>query len=377
MKNKRILLVVWEKLDTLGGVQTYNKLLIQIIENNFKNIDIDIDILLTGNSYKDINDYDKYNNEYTYYKISINTKNVYINQLFSNICARKKIKELLNNKKYNLIIDSTGIYFKKIAKWDNYFLVQHNTFDFYQSKLQKNFIGFCKKIIQLIFGARFPFNKTKNIILFDEKNKEEYQKLFKNPNQNITCISLSSKYKSNIENIWNRKNIIFFGRFSNQKNIKELININNNINKIDFYGSTEQSKYSQDVFKILKENNWYKGVLNENNLYTTINKYKFSINYSLFEGFPFSVIESLACGVPVIIRDSFTSASFLTSYDKRLLIPKNATTKEAIQQINSLLNLNDEEYYKLCEKALRFFEENLSYEIFEKRWLEIFNKFLN
>ncbi|MBO6073248.1 hypothetical protein J6P59_06640, partial [bacterium] len=63
----------------------------------------------------------------------------------------------------------------------------------------------------------------------------------------------------------------------------------------------------------------------------------------------------------------FTSASFLTSYDKRLLIPKNATTKEAIQQINSLLNLNDEEYYKLCEKALRFFEENLSYEIFEKR----------
>lgn len=61
MKNKRILLVVWDKLDTLGGVQTYNKLLIQIIENNFKNIDIDI--LLTSNSYKDINDYDKYNNE--------------------------------------------------------------------------------------------------------------------------------------------------------------------------------------------------------------------------------------------------------------------------------------------------------------------------
>ncbi|MBO6042686.1 glycosyltransferase [bacterium] len=108
-------------------------------------------------------------------------------------------------------------------------------------------------------------------------------------------------------------------------------------------------------------------MLNSNSLYETINKYKFSINYSLYEGFSFSVVESLACGVPAIIKDSFTSASFLTSYDKRLLIPKDATIKEAIHQINSLLNLKDEEYYELCKKALIFFKQNLSYEIFEKK----------
>ena len=372
-ESKNILLILEDKLNTIGGVQKYNKALINIVKNNFKNINIDVFLPL----FTEINEHEQYNEINNIYVNNFSIKNKYINQLLIPFYARHGIKEIIKQNNYNLVIDSTGIYFKYLSKLNNYFLIQHNSFEAYQFKLQKTFTSFLKRTIKILFGARFPFNKTKNIILFDEKNKEEYQKLFKNPNQNITCISLSSKYKSNIENIWNRKNIIFFGRFSNQKNIKELININNNINKIDFYGSTEQSKYSQDVFKILKENNWYKGVLNENNLYTTINKYKFSINYSLFEGFPFSVIESLACGVPVIIRDSFTSASFLTSYDKRLLIPKNATTKEAIQQINSLLNLNDEEYYKLCEKALRFFEENLSYEVFEKRWLEIFNKFLN
>ena len=376
MKNKRILLIAWHKLNTLGGVQTYNNLLIKIIEKYFKNIDIDV--FLTCRSNKKNND--KYNNKYLYYESGLNTKNIYINELFSNICARKNIKKLLNEHDYNLIIDTTGTYFKKISKLDNYFLIQHNNFDFYRSRLQKNFIGFCKKIIKIIFGERFAFDKTKNIVLFDEKNKEQYQKLFKNANVNINCISLCSNYKFNINNIKdiiNRKNIIFFGRFCNQKNIKELININNDLNKIDFYGSYDSTKYSKDVFKELVQKNWYKGILNPDNLYTTINKYKFSINYSLFEGFPFSVVESLACGVPAIIRDSFTSASFLTSYDKRLLIPKDATEQEAIKQINSLLNLKDEEYLELSNNAFKFFQENLSYEIFEKRWLEIFNKFLN
>ena len=376
--NKNVLLILTNELRNVGGIEAYNKLLIKIIEKNFENINIDI--LLTSATHQDINDDDKYNNKYKYYKNCINTKFTYINQLFSYIFPRKKIKKLLNKQNYNLIIDSTGTYFKKIAKWDNYFLIQHFPFEVYKSKFQKNFIGFIKRIIKIIFGARFPFDKTKNIILFDNDNKELYFNLFNN-NANIRCIALCSQNKKEVldskQILSNRENIIFFGRLAFQKNIKGLMTINNIINKIDFYGSIEPTKYSKEVYKVLQEKKWYKGVLDQNNLYTTINKYKFSINYSFFEGFAFSIVESLSCGVPVIVKDSFTSANFLTSYDHRLLIPKNATNEEAIKQINSLLNLSDEEYLELCKKAFRFFQENLSYEIFEKKWLEIFNKFLN
>ena len=376
--NKNVLLIVPYKLDKVGGIETYNKLLIKIIKNNFLNINIDI--LLTEISIKQIDKNEKYDDIYQYHVNNFKSKNIYINWFLSPLLVKKTINQLLNKKKYSLIINSTSIYLKQLVRLNNYFLIQHNSFNVYKFKEIKNFSNFIKKISRILLFQKFPFDKTKNVILFDNDNKELYFKLFNN-NANIHCIALCSQNKKDAldskQIILNRENIIYFGRLGFQKNIKGLMTINNSINKIDFYGSTEPSKYSKEVYKGLQEKKWYKGVLNQNNLYTTINKYKFSINYSFFEGFPFSIVESLSCGVPVIVKDSFTSANFLTSYDHRLLIPKNATNEETIKQINSLLNLNDEEYLELCKKALRFFQENLSYEIFEKKWLEIFNRFLN
>ncbi|MBQ5492438.1 MAG: glycosyltransferase [Mycoplasmataceae bacterium] len=376
--NKNVLLIVPYKLDKVGGIETYNKLLIKIIKNNFLNINIDI--LLTEITIKQINKNEKYDDIYEYHVNNFKCKNIYINWFLSPLLVKKTINQLLNKKKYSLIINSTSIYLKQLARLNNYFLIQHNSFNVYKFKEIKNFSNFIKKISRILLFQKFPFDKTKNVILFDNDNKELYFKLFNN-NANIHCIALCSQNKKEAldskQIILNRENIIYFGRLGFQKNIKGLININNDLNKIDFYGSIEPTKYCKEVYKVLQEKKWYKGVLDQNNLYTTINKYKFSINYSFFEGFSFSIVESLSCGVPVIVKDSFTSASFLTSYDHRLLIPKNATNEEAIKQINSLLNLSDEEYLKLCKKALKFFQENLSYEIFEKNWLEIFNKFLN
>ena len=379
--NKNILIIIKDKLSTVGGIVTYNKMLIEIIENNFQNINIDI--FLPDSSTKDVNRDEVYNGVYKYYANTYNTKNIHINNLLHYIFSRKAIRNLLKVKKYDLILNSTDVFCNKnISTKNNYFLIQHNPFELYQFKINKGFFAFIKRIIKKIFGARFAFGKTKNIVLYDHKNKELYCKLFKTNNKpNIYCISLCSKNQQDInikDIILNRKNIIYFGRFSYQKNIKQLIKINEKLTKIYFYGpGNDTDEYSKSVYNMFKKTNWYKGVLNQNNLYTTINKYKFSINYSLFEGFGFTIVESLSCGVPVIIKDSFTSASFLTSYDHRLLIPKNATNEEAIKQINSLLNLSDEEYLEICKKALKFFQENLSYEIFEKKWLDIFNKFLN
>ena len=376
-EQKNILLICVNKFNEIGGIETYNKKLIQIIEKYFRNVNIDIFLPCVSSDKKNLDE--KYNGLYQYYVNNIKTKNTYINFILSSIYSKYRLKKLLNKKKYDLIINSTNYYFKKIANWNNYFFVQHFNFEYYQSKFEKGFISFTKRIIKNLIGANCPINKNKNLILFDENNKELYFKLFNKNSSNISCIPLCTEQEQILDieyKTLHRKNIIFFGRLVIQKNIKNLIEINNDIDKIDFFGSISQTKYGKEVFEILKKRNWYKGILNSNSLYETINKYKFSINYSLYEGFPFSVVESLACGVPAIIKDSFTSASFLTSYDKRLLIPKDATIKEATHQINSLLNLKDEEYCELCKKALNFFKQNLSYEIFEKKWLEIFNKFL-
>ncbi|MBR4486382.1 hypothetical protein IKS57_03365, partial [bacterium] len=209
ISDKNILLIVEDEFDTVGGVQTYNKLLIQIVEKYFKHVNFDI--YLPNKSIKNLDrNESRYFGIYKYYYNDLICNSPYINMLFYHIYARITINALLKKKKYDLIINSTGIYFKKLAKLDNYFLIQHNSFKAYQCKEYKGTINYIKSAIKKIFGAIFPFDKTKNIILFDEKNKELYYKLFKNNNANIYCIPLCSENKGKLdakENTVDRKNI--------------------------------------------------------------------------------------------------------------------------------------------------------------------------
>lgn len=256
--NKNILIIIKDKLNTVGGIVTYNKMLIEIIKNNFQNINIDI--FLPDSSTKDANKDEAYNGLYKYYPNTYKTKNIHINNLLHYIFSRKVIRNLLKVKKYDLILNSTDVFCdKNISTKNNYFLIQHNPFELYQFKIKKGFFAFIKRIIKKIFGARFAFDKTKNIVLFDEKNKEQYQKLFKNKNVNINCISLCSKNQQDIniqDIILNRKNIIYFGRFSYQKNIKQLIKINENLTKIHFYGpGNDTDEYSKSVYNMFKKTN--------------------------------------------------------------------------------------------------------------------------
>ncbi|MBO6095418.1 hypothetical protein J6P11_05485 [bacterium] len=252
--NKNVLLIVPYKLDKVGGIETYNKLLIKIIKNNFLNINIDI--LLTEISIKQIDKNEKYDDIYQYHVNNFKSKNIYINWFLSPLLVKKIINQLLNKKKYSLIINSTSIYLKQLVRLNNYFLIQHNSFNVYKFKEIKNFSNFIKKISRILLFQKFPFDKTKNVILFDNDNKELYFKLFNN-NANIHCIALCSQNKKDAldskQIILNRENIIYFGRLGFQKNIKGLMTINNSINKIDFYGSTEPSKYSKEVYKGLQE----------------------------------------------------------------------------------------------------------------------------
>ena len=160
--NKKVLLILEDKLNTIGGVQTYNKILINIIKNNFKNVNIDVFLPLFNKK----NEEEKYSEINAIYFNNCNIKNKYFNQLLLPFYARNTIKKIIKKNQFDLIIDSTGIYFSFLAKLGNYFLIQHNLLQIYQFKWQKGFISFLKRLIKIIFGARFPFNKTKNIVNF-------------------------------------------------------------------------------------------------------------------------------------------------------------------------------------------------------------------
>ncbi|MBO6072381.1 hypothetical protein J6P59_01805 [bacterium] len=102
-----------------------------------------------------------------------------------------------------------------------------------------------KNIFKKIFGFRDNFLYVKNLVLYNEENLKWLLK-YRNQNFNYYCINLCCNIpkidiNSLLENIKNRKGIIYFGRIDNEsKNIKLINEINKKINLIDFYGNGDQ-----------------------------------------------------------------------------------------------------------------------------------------
>ena len=374
---KRVLFIENRPDYGLGGIENYNQKLIKILKQNFPNVIIDKCNLL--NTF-DKNDDDLENtNKFKstkHTKWISNIKNQFIfNCLigFHLISFRKLVYRLVEQNHYDLIIDSTITFFKKLKDNSNYYWVQHVTPEYYDFSCMKN--KFARSITFLasrLFGMRNPIKQNHNIIVYDKKNLEVAKSL--NPTINATDINLSYKVPNLVitkDDIKDRKGIIYLGRINQeQKNISFLSKLNNQLQIIDFYGAGD-SKYTN------KLGNFYKGSVENSHVGAIISKYKYCILLSNYEGFSFSLVEALSYGVPIIVLDTFCSASYLVDNDSNgLLINRNESLSVIEQKIIDLLNISEDKYFALCKNAYNFAKQNLTDETFDKKWLVIFNKYL-
>ena len=197
---------------------------------------------------------------------------------------------------------------------------------------------------------------------------------------NVIVISLPSFIPpvsiTTINNGEKREKIIFLGRLSRQKNIPVLMKLNESINLIDFYGKAD-GKDGENYRKILVDNGWYKGIINgSQELIKRLSNYKFMILYSLYEGFPFSLVEALSQCLPIIVKDTFLSAQYLCNEKTGLLLPKNTSIDEDISLIRKFLKISQKDYLKLQLNCVNFYNQNLSIQNFTNKWLTIFDKYL-
>ena len=165
-----------------------------------------------------------------------------------------------------------------------------------------------------------------------------------------------------VKSVKNKKRILYFGRIDDsQKNIRLLISINNLIHLIDFYGRGDQ--------KLINElGNSYKGFLDStDNLENLLIQYKYMILMSNYEGFSFSLVQALCYGLPIIIRNTFTSAQFLINNNKNgFLLKPNLTVAEYSKKIMDIYQIKDNEYLKLSKNAYEFAKNNLSNQKFNE-----------
>lgn len=392
-QNKNILIILNNELDKIGGVETYNKKIIEILTKYYDIDDIDI-VIFKKTSLEETERSEIINNVKINYiflpsKISLLTleefeKLSFLAKIHYDIklvyFARKTVYNLVKNKKYRIILDSTSLFFPKICMNNNYFLIQHFNLDIY-FKTKDNLIGLKKKLEYLynsLILKRFnkEFKKIKNLVVYDSNNATICAKYTK---AKIYEIALFSDLEGNLFDLDQRKQIIFLGRIDGrQKRVDLLLQINKKLNNlIHFYGKIELNN-DKKLIEEMNENKTYGGYIeNSWEKKKTMEKYKFLILYSSSsEGFSFSLVEALSLGIPIIVKNSFVSASFLCNEQTGLLLPSSSSLYEDEQAINNFYQMDFEIYKKYCENALNFYRNNLAYSIFETRWKDIFNVFL-
>ena len=373
---KKILLIQSSPAKVLGGTQTYNNHLIKILTKYFPSVLIDQCVIY------DV--FEKYMNEFNTFFVHDNfvkkdsNNPIYLfNHMLHLLRFRKLVYSLNKKNNYDLILDSTYITFKHFFQKNNYFWIQHNDFKFYSLELIHNkFWRFLKKILFHLIGIKNNLMYVKNIVLFDYCNYDKVKSI-RMTTFNPYIIELSNIVPFNLKNdlirdIKNRNRIIYFGRINNeQKNINLLNQINHYLKLIDFYGNG-----NENLIKELGES--YKGYIDSSNkLKDLFAKYKYMILMSNYEGFPYSLVQSLCYGLPIIVLDTFASATFFVNKNKNgFLLRPNENISEYVEQINNIYKINDEKFLQLSLNSYKFAQENLSEEQFEEKWLKIFNKYL-
>ena len=282
----------------------------------------------------------------------------------------KKIE--ICSKDYDLIINQINNvpWSKNVYSSEKWIFIQHFSYRFYKQEfIMGKFLAPIIYFGMWLFKFKNPINRFKNIVVFSEKDIQELKikttKTFVVP---LAKYSINEMINFQTNKITKTDKFLFLGRIDNsQKNVKFVQKTIGKNNKIDFYGSGKIN-----LIKLTK-NIKYKGFVKPINIPNIIQKYKWFVMLSNYEGFGFTLVETLSCGVLSIVSESFASAQFLTQ-DFSFLI-KNNKKREVERVLTEINAMSAKEYEIRTEKCFKFAIENLSLEKFYDNWRLILDYF--
>ncbi len=220
-------------------------------------------------------------------------------------------------------------------------------------KHNKEFVGVSKSIKQKVIDE-FCFNNVHyihNPINLEElKVKSEAYKL-----------DLSYQY------------ILYFGRFEEaSKNLTLLIKsyaisqlVDKNI-KLILLGKGEDLAYLKDLVDTMQLQNMVIFMGYNPNPFPYVKHAKFTVLSSNYEGFPMSIIESLAVGTPVVSVDCESGPREVIHHNKNGLLVKS-NDKSALSSAFNLF-LNDEKLYLDCKQNATESVAHLNVNAITSKW---------
>lgn len=368
-------------LDKASGIENYTNRIIDIL---LKRPEVDIFVF-------PIFKYDKYKiiDIFLNKKIKILENNYPMKYFGKN---HKKSSNLFKNYcqfyNFDLIIDNTSLLPvpKNILINNNYFLVQHFDIKWFLYKIN-TFSGLFKRLWFFFSFSPIKFKYAKNIICYTELDKKIIKKHGKIKNQKFYVIPLSSfdkktiiRRKTELEQFVQNKinDLIYIGRIAKKSKrfhwaipLVRMTKKNNFNIKIFGWGP-----YTRKIEKITKTKIL---PIQLNDIHKKIKEYSdsmFSFLFSPYEGFSYSLVESISLGTPVIIRDHFNNSKYFETALKIKTFRKNKFAKE-IEILINFYKKNKEKYFQLCLQTIDFALKNFTTEDFEKKWNQILDSKIN
>lgn len=367
-----------QQLEFLGGTETATISIANELVNNYE-----ITFVVTAREIKNI----PYNINKKIKIIFLNNEdNSKIDEKILEFCKEKRFFNafLLILKNINFIVFAKYKYRRILKKMtskddiligsslDNYLIIPRSRlFIFHYHFNAKFFNSFNEKFMSLFYRKPDYYVFLSKTIL--EAISKHKKRIIKKAFYIHNPIKINGYFNDKI----NGHNLIFIGRFADQKNpillievMNELIKINKEF-RLEMYGDGKlkdeiiariSTLHLENNIKIYKPSNDIEGILNNKDLL---------ILTSIYEGMPLVINEAASCSVPVLstnfgesVQDSITNKNGIVVDSFNPLIIANT--------INELF-LNQEKLINLKRSAYEF-SQKFNKKSIKNEWLSVLNK---
>lgn len=206
------------------------------------------------------------------------------------------------------------------------------------------------------FWSRMLYKNAQTLVCVSKAIEEKVNKLYKLKNT-ITIYNPFSIAEEELkkEVSESKKVILYFGRFEEKvKNFTLMLEafsqskIYQKGYQLHLMGSGDDADFIQQKIKTLHLNDYVKILPFTENPSEEVREVQFTILTSNYEGFPLSIIESLAVGTPVVAVDCNSGPREIIQNEFNGLLVENHNPKALAKAINRFAD--DSELYHFCKQ---------------------------
>jgi glycosyltransferase involved in cell wall biosynthesis len=228
-----------------------------------------------------------------------------------------------------------------------------------------------------VFWSRILYENAEKLICVSQEIEETIKRNFDLKN----TITIHNSFDISTSELKNRdlkseKYILFFGRFDEKAKNFSLMLEAFLMSKIflkgyhlRLMGDGADLLFIQDKIEVLQLQSFVKILPFKSNPFEEVQFAKFTVLTSHYEGFPLSIIESLAIGTPVIAVDCHSGPREVIRHGYNGLLIENNNPQAFAQAMNQFID--DTVLYDFCKKNAPKSVEHLSLETISKQWESI------